>query len=678
MQLMKKLVLGGAIVACGTFGLNVEAQAASKEQKPLELSNFDNSIKPGNDFFRYTNGGWMKNNPIPPAYSRWGSFNILQENNNDNLKTIVEAAALKPGKKGEENQKIGDFFYAAMDSTAIEKAGTAPLKPYFAKIDAIKNKKDLMKVVAEFHAMGLAPIFAFYAGQDEKNSSMVIAQLAQAGIGMGNRDYYTDETPRAKELRQKYVEHLSNMFNLINVDKKASNEVMDLETKLAQTSMTLVEQRDPLVTYNAVNVKELQEMCPAVDWKAYFKALGLKKDPSKINVTSVKFFKGISSIIENTSIDTWKEYLKWNIAHVAASYLSSSFVNESFNFYGKALSGSKELQPRWKRALNATNEALGEAVGKIYCKQFFPPEAKTRMVKLVENLRGALDERISKLTWMSAPTKAKAREKLKAMNVKIGYPDAWRSYAKLNISRDKSYFENAMDASKFDFDFMIAKIDKKHDKKEWGMTPQTVNAYYSPNSNEIVFPAAILQPPFFFLHGDDAINYGGIGGVIGHEMTHGFDDQGRQYDKEGNLNDWWTADDAKNFENQTKVLVNQFNNFELLGEKVNGELTLGENIADLGGITVAYTALQKALKGQNVDKIDGFTPLQRLMLSWSQVWRTNVRDEETKRRLKEDVHSPAEARVNGLMPNLPFFYEAFDIKPGDKLYRAPADRAVIW
>ena len=509
---------------------------------------------------------------------------------------------------------------------------------------------------------------------------MVIAQLAQGGLGLSNRDYYTESDARSIELRQKYVEHVSTMYNLMSGSDgaKFSKEIMDLETKLAQTSLTLLEQRDPQRMYNKMSITELQKLCPSFNWKKYFTLIGLK-NPGDINVSSVKFFTGLNSIFKETSVEIWKEYLRWHLLHEASAYLSSKFVDENFNFYGKTLSGSKKLQPRWKRAVNATNGALGEAVGKIYTEKYFPAEAKTRMVKLVENLRAALKERIYNLTWMSAPTKAKAEEKLKAMKVKIGYPDKWRSYSALNVSRDKSYFENMVEANKFEFKFQISKVGKKVDRSEWGMTPQTVNAYYSPNMNEIVFPAAILQPPFFFLKGDDAINYGAIGGVIGHEMTHGFDDQGKQYDKDGNLNDWWTPEDAKQFEAKTKVLVDQFNKFEIGGDKVNGELTLGENIADLGGITVAYTALQKALKeSKKTDKIDGFTTDQRFLLSWSQVWRTNVRPEETKRRLKEDVHSPAEARVNGLMPNVPLFFKAFDVKPGDILYRPENERAIIW
>ncbi len=681
MNMFAKIAVSASLAVGMFLSSNSDLLSAnkSKEVKPIEMNNFDNSVKPGADFFRYSNGGWLRDNPVPDEYSRWGAFNILQEQNNEQLKSLMDEA-LKNTSKNVDMKKIGDFYSVAMDSARIEKEGIAPIKTYITKIDKIKNIDDLMAVIAEFHTYGMSPIFGIYAGQDEKNSKMIITNLYQSGLGMGNRDYYTDEDDQSKELRMRYVEHLGNMFNLL--DKSSNSQaiaksVFQLETKLAKTSMTLLEQRDPQATYNAMDIKKLQAMCPAVNWTAYFKNIGIK-NISKVNVTSTKFFTGISEIIKSTSIDDWKNYMKWNLITSAADYLNSSFVNENFNFFGKVLSGSKILQPRWKRALNSTNGALGDAVGKEYCQRYFPAEAKSRMLKLVANLKDAFDDHIQALTWMSEPTKKKAREKLAAMNVKIGYPDKWKNYSKLNISKENSYFENAMNANKFDFAEMIKKVDKKADPKEWHMTPQTVNAYYSPNSNEIVFPAAILQPPFFFLNGDDAINYGGIGAVIGHEMTHGFDDQGKQYDKDGNLNNWWTEEDTKKFEAKTKVLVDQFNKFELIGEKVNGELTLGENIADLGGITLAHSALLKALKGQKIEKIDGFTQEQRLLLSWSQVWRSNIREAELRRRLKDDVHSPAEARVNGLMPNLPFFHSAFDIKAGESLYRPESERALIW
>lgn len=657
----------------------VNEMQAKEQMKPIDLKNFDKSAKPQDDFFRYSNGTWMKNNPVPNAYSIWGSFNILQEDNNEKLSTLMQDIAKNPGKPGSERRKIADYYNVAMDSAKANQLGYKPIAAQLDKIDKIKDKNDLVKMIAELHSTSSNPLFGFYAGQDDKNSSIVIAQVAQGGLGMGNRDYYTDDNDRAKMLREKYEQYMGKMCKLagLNNTEDLAKRVMELEVKLANTSMTMTEQRDPKAVYNPMSVDELQKLSTAIDWKLYFKGLGIPT-PKKVNVTSMKFFKGIPEIINTTDLQTWKDYLKWNVINDAASYLSSDFVDLRFDFYGKTFSGSKEIQPRWKRALNSTSGALGEAIGKEYCDKYFPPQAKTRMLELVGNLRWAFDQHIQNLDWMSDVTKAKAREKLKDINVKIGYPNKWKSYAKMKVSADNSYYENAIEANKFEMAEMLKEIDKKYDTEKWHMTPQTVNAYYSPNSNEIVFPAAILQPPFFFLDGDDAVNYGGIGAVIGHEMTHGFDDQGREYDKYGNMNNWWTDEDAKKFEAKTEVLVKQFDNFELLGEKVNGRMTLGENIADLGGITLAHTALMKTLKGKKVEEIDGFTPEQRLLLSWSQVWRANVREEELKKRLKDDVHSPAEARVNGLMPNLPFFHKAFNTKPGDALYRSEADRAVIW
>ncbi len=676
MTKLKSLVL--ALSCVGMVGFTTTAKAI-ENMKPMDLSNFDNSVRAQDDFFRYSNGNWMKNNPIPASHSLWGSFVILAEENNKKLSALMDEINKNPGKAGSDRKKIADMYKVALDSAKADKLGKAPIVPYLDRIDRIQDKKQFVDMIGEMHLAVANPLFGFYAAQDDKNSAMVIAQVAQGGLGLGNRDYYTEDNERAKMLRGKYQEYMVKMFKLAGIasPEATAKAVYAFEDELARTSMTNTEQRDPLAVYNPMNAKKLQELCPAIDWKAYFKALGIKV-PSKINVTSMKFFKGISPIIEKTDLATLKNYLKWNVINESASYLSSDFVDAKFDFFGKTMSGSKENQPRWKRALSATSGVLSEAIGKEYCALYFPPQAKTRMLALVDNLKWSFDQHLQKLDWMSATTKAKAREKLKAISVKIGYPDKWKDYSKLKIDANKSYFDNMVEASKFATREMLDEIDKKYDRSKWHMPPQMVNAYYSPNSNEIVFPAAILQPPFFFLDGDDAVNYGGIGAVIGHELTHGFDDQGRQYDKDGNLNNWWTEEDAKKFSEKTQVLVNQFNNFELVGEKVNGELTLGENIADLGGINLAYTALMKALKNQKVEKIDGFTPEQRLLLSWAQVWRANTRDEELKRRIKDDVHAPAEARVNALMPNLFFFHEAFDTKPGDKLYRPVSERAIIW
>lgn len=678
MNLLQKLGVAACIFAGSISGFNPSVSAKGESEKPLELSNFDTSIKPGDDFFRYSNGGWMKNNPIPDEYSRWGSFNILGERNQEQIKTIIDEVVKRPGKG--EGRKIADFYNVAMDEQRIEKEGIAPLRPYLNSADKVKNFKDVMAEIAKMHKTGFAPIFAVGVQPDEKNSTMNIMGTYQAGLGLGNRDYYTDDNERSKMLRGEYQKHIAKMFGLVNGKTDNSDiakSIFELEKKLAETSLTMLEQRNPVATYNMLTVAELQKMCPAINWTEYLKNIGIK-DPGKINVTSLKYFRGISKIIESTPIDTWKNYLKWNYIRGFADYLNEKMVDEKFNFYGKIFSGSQVIQPRWKRALGTTSGALGEAIGKLYCEKYFPPKAKARMLELVKNLRSAFDERIQGLTWMSDNTKKIARDKLASMSVKIGYPDKWKDYSKLNVSSSNSYLQNAVNAEQFAFEDMMSECNKKVDNTKWYMTPQTVNAYYSPNSNEIVFPAGILQPPFFFIDGDDAINYGGIGGVIGHEMTHGFDDQGCQYDKNGNLNNWWTEEDSKRFKEKTQVLVEQFNKYDVLGEKVNGELTLGENIADLGGITLAHTALTNLQKGKNIEKIDGFTQEQRLMLSWSQVWRSNTRDEEALRRLKDDVHSPAEARVNGLMPNLPFFQSAFNVKPGDKLYRPTEEQAVIW
>ncbi len=684
--LFKKQVVAIAAFAAtfsGFVGCSKNAEPEKASVAAIDIHNIDSTVAPGDDFFHYASGNWIKNNPIPPEYSRWGAFNELQEQSNDALKTIMEeTSATKNAPKGSSKQLIGDFYAAGMDSVAIEKLGADPLKNELAAIDNANTIEDIQNLVAALHQKGVSPLFVFWSGQDEKNSEMVIAQLWQGGLGLGDRDYYVLNDARSKEIRDKYVIHVSKMFDLLDKNPQSSSEnakkVMSIETKLANASMTLLAMRDPNKVYNKMSLEQLQKMSPKFNWIAYFKNIGLE-NPGDINVGQVDFFKYISKVMSEVSVEDWKIYLKWNVVNTFASYLSSDFVNQNFDFYSKTLSGAQQNRPRWKRVLATTNGALGEEVGKLYVEKFFPAESKQKMLKLIENLRLALAERIDGLTWMSDETKAKAQEKLATMGVKVGYPDKWRDYSKLEITRD-NYVQNIINSNKFDFEYAISKIGKPVDKSEWHMTPQTVNAYYSPNMNEIVFPAAILQPPFFFKDADDAVNYGGIGAVIGHEMTHGFDDQGRQYDKNGNLNDWWTPADAENFKKQTQPLIDQFNKFVVIDElTINGELTLGENIADLGGITVAYVALQKANKANPpAEKIDGFTPTQRFLLSWAQVWRANTRPEELKRRLREDVHSPAIARVNAVMSNIPMFYDAFGIKEGEKLYRKPEDRIKIW
>jgi putative endopeptidase len=464
------------------------------------------------------------------------------------------------------------------------------------------------------------------------------------------------------------------------MDKNNENSkiVMDIENKLANNSMTLLEQRDPNKIYNKMTIDDLQKLTPNFDWKTYFTAIGLN-NPGDINVGQPEFFKGFNKLLKEVPIENWKEYLRWNVINSMADYLSDDFVNQNFDFYGKTFAGKVKNLPRWKRVLETINGNIGEALGQIYVKKYFKPEAKAKILELIEDMRAAFSDRMTNLDWMSEPTKAKAKEKLAAMNVKVGYPDKWRDYSKLDITSD-NFVQNVLNANKYNFDYTISKIGKPVDKTEWGMTPQTVNAYYNPNRNEIVFPAAILQYPFFSTESDDAVNYGGIGAVICHEMTHGFDDQGRQYTKDGNLQDWWTPEDAQKFKEKTQVLIAQFNNYtELDSLHINGALTLGENIADLGGLTIAYDGLQRALKKHPAPaKIDGLTPDQRFCLSWAQVWRQNIRDEELRKRLHDDVHSPADARVNCAIPNLDAFYSAFGIKEGDKMYRPKDQRAKIW
>jgi putative endopeptidase len=658
-------------------------QTMKKAEPAIDVANMDTTLKPGDDFFRYANGNWMKNHPIPPEYSIYGSFEVLKQENTDQLKSIMDdAVANKNAQPGSIKQKIADFYTSGMDTLAIEKNGLQPIRKEMDEIEALKSTADLAKLTADFHSKGIYTLFYFGSAQDEKNSEKVIALMYQGGLGLPDRDYYLSPDPRSQEIRNAYVKHVARIFELAGIakDKAAADAatLMKMETELAKASLTRVELRDPIKNYNKMDLAGLKKTAPQLNWDDYFAGINLKAT-GEINVGQPGFFTQMAKLTSTLPVEDWKIYYKWHLLHAASSYLSSAFEKEEFAFYGTELSGTKEMQPRWKRVINVTSGSLGEAVGQLYVEKYFPPQAKQRMLDLVNNLKDALKGRIEKLSWMGDSTKKQALEKLASMKIKIGYPDKWIDYSSVKVSKD-SYFENIMAATRFDFARDIEKIGKPVDRSLWEMTPQTVNAYYSPNMNEIVFPAAILQPPFFFLNGDDAVNYGAIGVVIGHEMTHGFDDQGRLYDKNGNLRDWWTKEDAAAFEKQTSVLITQFNDYKMLDSlHVDGQLTLGENIADMGGITVAYAALQKALQGKNApEKIDGFTQAQRFFLSYAQIWRGNTRDQELMRRLKEDVHSPKEARVNGQVYNIPEFYQAFNISPNDKRYKPEAQRPVIW
>lgn len=650
--------------------------------KTLEYDYIDKNVKPGDNFYLYANGAWLDKAVIPPFLNRYGSFDELQENNTAKLKSLVDDMLANTYPEGTNYQKISDFFVTGMDSAAVEAAGASPLDDLRQRINGIKTKDDFQNLVAYLHTYRFPVLFGVYAGQDQKNSSSVIINLNQSGMTLSDKDYYLNNDDRNIEIRKQYLSYMTNMFvNLGYTPEEAASRaatVLNMETEIAKFSYGRLELREPLKNYYKTNLEELKTICPEFNWDNYFNNIGVG-NPGDLDISQKTFFEGLNNFLKQFSVDDFKIYLEWHVLSPSASFLSSNFVNENFNFYGKFFSGQKELKARWRRVLDVINGTLGEAVGQIYVEKYFPPEYKQRARDLVENIRTSLRARIQNLDWMSPETKKNAIEKLDNMMIKVGYTDKWRDYTNLKIDR-KSYFGNLLSSRKFGFEYNMSKLGKPVDKTEWGMTPQTVNAYYSPVRNEIVFPAAILQPPFFFADGDDAINYGGIGAVIGHEITHGFDDNGRLYDKDGNMKDWWTADDAAKYKVKTDAIVDAYNHINILDTlHVDGKLTLGENIADIGGVTIALDAVQMAWqKNTPKDKIDGFTPLQRFFLSYGQVWRTAIRDKEQVRRLKEDEHSPAVARVNGVVYNLPQFYKAFGISQGDKLFKSEINRNLVW
>ncbi len=656
-----------------------------KNPPAFDVKNMDTSVKPQDDFYTYANGDWLKKTPIPPEESRWGSFNQLIEKNTEAMRLAAEKASKAPakGKQAPEVQKVGDYYASGMDEKAIEAAKATPLADEFKLIDAMKDRGDVLKEIAHLHNLGVRAFFLFTSGQDDKNSTMVIGQAYQGGLGMPDRDYYTKEDDAMKEKREQYVAHVTKMLTLAGQPEAAAAEqarkILAFETSLAVPARPRVELRDPQKNYNKMKQAELQALMPEWKWADYFKEIKLTA-PGDINVGQPDFFKAAGQLFANTSIDDWKIYLRWHLIHAAASELSSEFVNEDFQFFGNAMTGAKQLKPRWKRVVTSTDQALGEALGKLYVADNFPPESKARMIELVKNIREAMADSIKSRDWMDEATKQEALKKLAAFSVKIGYPDKWRDYSALKI--DKGPFVlNSARASAFEVARELKKIGKPVDRNEWGMTPPTVNAYYNPNMNEIVFPAGILQPPFFNAKADDAINYGGIGAVIAHEISHGFDDQGRQFDATGNLRDWWTPESAAKYKERADKIVKQYAEYEPLpGLHINGELTLGENIADDGGVKLAFAALQKALakKGGTPEKIDGFTPEQRFFLGWAQVWRANIRDEALKLRLNTDSHSPTKYRCNGPLSNTPEFQKAFNLPDGSPMVRPAEKRVSIW
>ncbi len=652
---MKKLIL---IVTVMTMMISCNNKEPKVENKAIDKANMDLNVKPGDNFYLYANGGWLKNNPLPKDKSRLGAFDVLNDLSKEQVKAIFTKLSTEKDNQNPVAQKIIDFYNTGMDMKTRNKLGIKPIEKDITEINNIKNKKDLNNYIIKKHAIGSGILFAGFGGVDSKNSEMVVMNLYQSGLGLPNRDYYFNKDKTSEDIRKSYVEHIKKMFMLANekesVAKKNAKIVMEMETRLAKASMTMLEMRDPNKTYNKKNLKELIKLAPRFDWKSYFNTLKLG-DPGVIIINSPDFFKEVSKMLRKVSIRNWKVYLKWNLLNHSSNYLSDDFVNQDFDFYGKTLSGKEENQPLWKRVQGVVSGSMSEAVGEMYVKEYFPPEAKERMIKLVNNLRKALGERIANLAWMSAETKKRAQEKLDAITVKIGYPDKWRDYSGLKTNKT-SYIENVKAARAFAKAYNLSKVNKPVDKTEWHMPPQMVNAYYSPNTNEIVFPA-----------------------VIGHEMTHGFDDKGRLFDKDGNLKDWWTAEDAEKFKKRADILVKQFNEFIVIDTMhANGALCLGENIADLGGINIAMTAFNKTEQAKSTEKIAGFTPIQRFFLAYSHVWAQNIRDAEIIRLTRTDVHSLGKYRVIGPLRNVPEFIEAFDIKDTDYMFLKEADRAIIW
>ena len=647
----------------------------------IDLTNLDTTAVQGADFYQYACGGWMKKHPLTNEYSRFGSFDMLAENNREQLKGLIVEIAAGQNAQGTIGQKIGDIYNLAMDSVKLNADGVSPIQADLEKIASVKEKSEIVPLMAELAHSGVFPYFSFYVGADIMDSKSNLFQLYQGGISLGEKEYYLDNDDVTVNIRNKYKEHIVKMFQLAGFDEAAATKkmeaVMDIETRIAKASFSAVEQRNPAANYHKMSLDELKKDIPGIDWDAFLNGIGVK-GVAELNVSQVEPVKEVEKIINSVPVENQIAYMQWNLIDRAAGYLSDDLVAQNIDFYGKTLSGKQANQPRWKRAVSTVNGVLGEAVGQMYVEKYFPAAAKERMVQLVKNLQTALGERIQNLEWMGDSTKMKAIEKLNSFYVKVGYPDKWRDYTSLDIAKD-SYWANVKRATEFELDYMLSKAGKPVDRDEWYMTPQTVNAYYNPTTNEICFPAGILQYPFFDMNADDAFNYGAIGVVIGHEMTHGFDDQGRQFDKEGNLKDWWTAEDAKRFEERAQVMVNFFDSIQVLpGLNANGSLTLGENIADHGGLQVSFQAFKNATKDAPLAVEDGFTPEQRFFLSYAGVWAGNVRDEQIRLQTKSDPHSLGRWRVNGALPHIGAWYDAFGIKEGDAMYLAPEKRVSIW
>ena len=655
----------------------------NNEGKPaIDLANFDLTTAPSEDFYQYACGGWMEANPLTPEYARYGIFDQLEKENNEKLKVLIEELGSTPQKPGSVGEKIQMMYAMGLDSLKRNADGAAPVMEQLAAINAVSDHKELSAMVGKMHVESSSPFFGFYIGADEKNSTMNLLQFYQGGISMSDRDYYLLEDENTLKIRNAYRHYIDRLFVLAGYSPEeaaqAADAVLGLETEIARISVDRATLRDVHKNYNKMSLKEFTTKYDFIDWNEFFKETGISKS-TELNAGQIPFFEGLTKLLKNTSLEDQKLYLSFKLLNAASSYLSDDFVNANFDFYGRALQGKEELQPRWKRSLAVVNRSLAEAFGQMYVEKYFPASSKEKMIEMVSNLQTALGERIEALEWMSDETKSKAMEKLGTFIVKVGYPDNWKDYTALEIKND-SYWANICRANVFAHNDMMQDEGQPVDRTEWGMSPQTVNAYYNPTTNEICFPAAILQPPFFNPNADDAVNYGGIGVVIGHEMTHGFDDQGRNYDKDGNLSAWWNKEDEEKFNERAKVLVEQYDKIVVLDSlHADGSYTLGENIADQGGLLVSYQAYMNTLKDKAIPAdIDGLTHSQRFYIGYANLWAQNLRPQEIMRRTKTDVHSLGKWRVNAALRNIEDFYTAFDINEGDAMYLAPEERINIW
>ncbi|WDZ50593.1 M13 family metallopeptidase [Acinetobacter vivianii] len=683
---MKPLLLKSALaVALTATTINVWAAQAIQSAQTQKISGIDQQYidqngSANNDFYDYVNGKWLKQTEIPADKARWGAFNELHELSTNQLHRIVEDLTAQKWAVGSVEQKIASLYASFMDEKAIEAKGIQPLQPELARVDALQSKKGFAQLMGHFSRIGVRTPFDISIGQDMKRSDVMIAGLVQRRLGLPDRDYYLKDDQKFVETRAKYLKHIERMLQLSGDQQAAQHakEILTLETELAKIQWSNVQNRDLSKRYNIYKTKDLKKLTSTFDWNTYLSSVGVKDKIQTIQVNQLSYFQSLDPVIDRTPLNVWKAYFKWNLISSFAPYLNKAFVDESFAFYGKTLRDVAEQEVRWKRGVQTVNGVLGDGLGKIYVEKHFSADKKQRMDALVQNLIQAYDQSISQLDWMSPETKVQAKKKLSSLSIKVGYPKKWRDYSALDI-KDGDLIGNVIRASEFEHQDDLDKLGKPVDRDEWFMTPQTVNAYYNPSSNEIVFPAAILQPPFFNIDADDAVNYGGIGSVIGHEISHGFDDQGSQFDELGNMRNWWTAQDHKRFKAKTQALVAQYNAYEpIAGYHVNGELTLGENIADNSGLSIAYKAYQISLAGKPAPVIEGRTGEQRFYMGWAQVWRAKTREAQAIVYLKTDPHSPDKVRANGALVNQAPFYDAFKIKEGDKMYLAPEKRVSIW